>query len=76
MKIYTLEAVLKGETVKFAKAFDSRESAIDYLFHYYTKRYMNNDLVVNEEITLGGDKHNVEYVCDHNDRFRINRVIL
>ncbi len=75
MKFYTLEAVVKGETVKFTKAFNTRNSAIDYMFKYYSKHYMH-DLVVNEEFAIEGDNHNIEYICDNNDRFRINRVTL
>jgi len=75
MKFYTLNAVVKGENVKIDKIFNTRNDAIDYMFKYYTKHYMYN-LEVNEEVSVDGDKHNVEYICDHNDRFRINRVVL
>ena len=75
MKYYTLEAIIKGKPVKFEKAFSTRDSAIDYMFKYYDKHFMSN-LVVNEEISVNGDKHNIEYVCDDFDRFRIKRVTL
>lgn len=75
MKFYALEAVVKGKNVNFTKTFDSRNDAINYMFKYYNKHYMYN-LEVNEEVSIDGDKHNVEYICDHNDRFRINRVVL
>lgn len=75
MKYYTLEAVVKGEAVKFEKVFSTRNSAIDYMFKYYDKHFMNN-YAVNEEISVNGDKHNIEYIIDDYDRFRINRVTL
>ena len=75
MKFYTLEAVVKGDNVRFEKLFNTRNEAIDYMFKYYDKHYIYG-LEVNEEIPIDGDKHNVEYICDHNDRFRINRVTL
>ena len=75
MKFYTLNAVVKGENVKFDKIFSTRDDAINYMFKYYNKHYMYG-LEVNEEVSIDGDKHNVEYICDHNDRFRINRVVL
>ena len=75
MKKYTLEAIVGGNTVKFSKKFDSRDSAINYIFNYYNKRYIYN-LCVNEEIEVKGDKHNIEYVCDNYNRFRIARESL
>ena len=75
MKFYTLEAVVKGKNVKFEKVFASRDSAIDYMFNFYKKNYMY-DMVVNDEHSINDNKHNVEYICDHADRFTINRVTL
>ena len=75
MKFYTLNAVIKGEPKKFEKLFNSRSEAIDYMFKYYDDHFIYG-LEVNEEVSIDGDKHNVEYICDHNDRFRINRVVL
>ena len=75
MKFYALEAVVKGKNVNFTKTFDSRNDAINYMFKYYNKHYMYN-LEVNEEVSIDGNKHNVEYICNHSDRFRINRVVL
>ena len=72
MKKYTLEAVIDGETKRFSKKFNSRESAIDFIFAYYNKRFMYN-LRVNDEYNIHGNKHDVEYVCDHFNRFRISR---
>ncbi|MBR0295711.1 MAG: hypothetical protein IJQ67_07450 [Bacilli bacterium] len=75
MKKYTLEAVVDGQTIKFSKKFDSRNSAINFMFNYYNKRYMFN-IRVNDEYAISGDKHNIEYVCDYSNRFRINRLII
>ena len=75
MKKYTLEAVVDGKTVRFSKKFDSRNSAINFMFNYYNKRYMFN-IRVNDEYAISGDKHNIEYVCDYSNRFRINRLII
>ena len=75
MKFYTLEAVVRGENVKFDKVFASRDSAMDYMFKYYSKHYLY-DLSVDEDIYVNGDKHNVEYICGSANRFRINRVSL
>ena len=75
MKKYTLEAVVDGKTVKFSKKFDSRNSAINFMFQYYNKRYLYF-LRVNEEYAISGNEHNIEYVCDYSNRFRINREIV
>ena len=75
MKKYTLEAVIDGQTIRFSKKFDSRDSAINFMFQYYNKRYMYN-IMVNEEYAISGDKHNIEYVYDYSNRFRINRIIV
>ena len=73
MKYYTLEAIVRGKEIKFDKVFDSRNSAIDYMFNYYEKNYVY-DVEVDEEIEVNGNKHNVEYVCGDGYRFRVNRV--
>ena len=75
MKKYTLEAVVDGKTIRFTRKFDSRNSAINFMFNYYNKRYMFN-IRVNDEYAISGDKHNIEYVCDYSNRFRINRLII
>lgn len=73
MKYYTLEAVVRGKQIKFDKIFSSRKSAIDYMFTYYDKHHMYN-LMVNDEIAVNGNKHDIEYVCDNESyRFRVNR---
>lgn len=75
MNYYTLEAVIKGKDVKFNKAFISRKSAIDFALNYFSKELIN-DLEISDERYIAGNKHDVEYVCNNNNRFRINRVTL
>jgi len=75
MKFYTLDAVVKGKNVNIEKVFTSRNDAIDYMFKYYNKHFIYG-LEVKEEVSIDDNRHNVEYICDHSDRFTINRVIL
>ena len=75
MNEYTLEAVIKGKEVKFNKAFVSRKDAIDFAFNYYSKQLIYG-LEVNDEYQIAGNKHNIEYVCNDSNRFRISRVSL
>ena len=75
MNFYTLEAVVKGKNVNFTKTFESRDDAINYMMKYYNKHFIYG-LEVNEEVSIDGNKHNVEYICNHSDRFTINRVTL
>ena len=72
MKNYTLEAIIKGQTIKFDKKFNSRSSALDYAFNYCNKHYLYN-LEIEEEFALD-NKHMVEYVLNSNDRFVVERV--
>ena len=74
MKRYTLEAIIDGEEVLFDKKFASRNKAINYMFAYYEHNYKYN-LFVNDEYAIHGDKHNIEYVCNYHNRFRINREV-
>ena len=75
MKFYTLNAVVRGKNVNIDKVFNTRDDAINYMFKYYKKHFLYG-LEVNEEYSIDDNKHNVEYVCDDYDRFRINRVVL
>lgn len=75
MNYYTLEAVIKGKDVKINKTFRSRLSAIDFAFNYYNKHYVYG-VEVNDEYAIAGNKHDVEYVLNDNNRFRIRRVTL
>ena len=73
MNKYTLEAVVEGENVKFNRTFDSRDEAIDYIFRYYDNHLLVN-LEINEEYFINGNKHDIAYVSDYYNRFRIARA--
>ena len=73
MNKYILEAVVNGEYIKVNRTFDSRDEAIDYIFRYYDDHLMVN-LKVNEEYFIAGNKHDVAYVYDYYNRFRIARA--
>ena len=74
MKYYTLQAIINGENKTFSEKFTSRQNAIDFMFDYLERAYIF-DKQVEEEYTVGNDKHKVEYVCDYSTRFIINRTI-
>ena len=73
MNKYILEAIVNGEYIKVDRTFNSRDEAIDYIFRYYDDHYMVN-LKVNEEYFIAGNKHDVAYVYDYYNRFRIARA--
>ena len=73
MKKYILEAIVNGEYVKIKKTFSSREEALNYVFRYYDNHLLVN-LRVNEEYCINGNKHDVAYVYDYYNRFRIARA--
>ena len=75
MKYYTLETINNGKTVKINKKFTSRDQAINYAFAYFERRFLNESLQVEDEYKINNDNHNVEYVLDYFNRFRINRVL-
>lgn len=73
MKYYTLTAIVDGRYVKLKRClFSTRNEAIDYMFDYYRKNYMF-DLEVRDEYPVDGNKHNIEYVCNYQNRFTIAR---
>lgn len=74
MKYYTLETINNGNSVKFNKKFNSRNAAINYAFAYFERHLYNGDLQVEDIYDIAGDKHNVEYVFNYSNRFRVNRV--
>lgn len=76
MKYYTLETINNGTAVKVKKAFSTRDAAINYAFEYFESQYLNDSLQVEEEFNIADNKHNVEYVLDYKNRFRVNRVQL
>lgn len=73
MNKYTLEAIVDGQYIKFDRKFKSRDDAINYIFHYYDKHFLVN-LRVNEEYSIAGNKHDIAYVYDYYNRFRICRA--
>ena len=73
MNRYTLEAVVDGEYIKFDRIFKSRDEAIDYIFRYYEDHNMVN-VEVNDEYCVDGNKHDIAYVYDYYNRFRIARA--
>ena len=75
MNYYTLKAIVNGEAKDFSKKkFSSRQGAIDFMFDYLDSAYIFNKSI-NEEYTVGNNKHNVEYVCDYYTRFTISREL-
>lgn len=73
MKKYTLEAVVDGKFIRFNRTFKSRDEAINYIFRYYENHFMVN-LKVNEEYYVNDNKHDIAYVYDYENRFRIVRA--
>lgn len=76
MKYYTLETIENGRTVKINKKFNTRNSAIDYAFALFENHLYNDSLQIEDEFRINNDKHDIEYVLDYNNRFRVNRVQL
>ena len=72
-KKYSLEAIVEGQFIKFNREFDSRSKAIDYIFDYYYEHHLL-DLKVNEEYFVNENKHDIAYIYDYDNRFRISRV--
>ena len=73
MKKYILEAIVNGEYVRIKKVFSSRTEAINYVFRYYENHYVVN-VRVNDEYCINGNKHDIAYVYDYYNRFRIARA--
>ncbi len=72
-KYYNLTAVVDGDTKVFHKQFSSRNEAINYMFKYYNKNTLI-DAQLEDEFEIS--KHNIEYVIDYKNRFRVNRVVV
>ena len=73
MNKYILEAIVNGEYIKVDRTFNRRDEAIDYIFRYYDDHFMVN-LEVNDEYFIDGNKHDIAYVYDYYNRFRIARA--
>lgn len=76
MKYYTLETINNGHAATITKQFHTRNEAINYAFAYFEHKYLNENIALTDEFEIGDNKHNVEYVLDYKNRFRINRVQL
>ena len=72
-RYYNLIAVIDGDTKVFHKHFASRNDAIKYMFGYYDR---NSFLNVQIEDEFEISKHNIEYVINYTNRFRVNRVVI
>ena len=73
MNKYTLEAIVEGELIRFNREFKSRSEAMNYIFHYYDKHHLV-ELKINDEYFIGENKHDIAYVYDYENRFRIARA--
>ena len=73
MKKYTLEAIVEGKLIRFNRSFKTRDEAIDYIFRYYDRHSLVR-LRVNEEYFIDDNKHDIAYVYDYDNRFRIART--
>lgn len=75
MRYYVLDnAIVGGRAVKTQRQiFSSRQQAINYMFDYFEDNYLY-DLQLSDEHTVNDNKHQIEYVCDHYNRFTITRV--
>lgn len=72
-KHYVLEAVIEGRRINFNKEFDSRNDAMSYVFKYFAS-HGHEFMTINDEYYINNNKHNIEYVSDYENRFRIARA--
>jgi len=75
MKYYKLDAVINNKEVEFKKAFATRNEAINFMFNYLNDNYIYNS-ELKEEYPLMDNKHNVQYVLNNNNRFKVVRCVL
>lgn len=73
MNKYTLEAIVEGRLIKFDNAFKTRTDAINYIFNYYNRHHLV-ELKINDEYFVNENKHDIAYVYDYENRFRIARA--
>lgn len=73
MKKYVIHAIIDGQNKEIDREFTSRDAALNYIFDYYVGRGFY-DFAVNDEYMVNDDKHNIEYVYDYENRFRIERA--
>lgn len=67
---YSLTGIIDGKTINYKKTFSCRTAAINYIFHFYERQLKLNPQV---QDTFPISKHNIEYVIDYHNRFRISR---
>ena len=67
-KYYDLHAVINGESHQFSKRFSTRDAAMDYVFKFFKNIYYR-DLQIEDEYQVENNKHDIEYVFDHYNRF-------
>lgn len=72
MKLYSLRGNVNGTAKTFSKQFKSRDEAVNYFFNYSRKKLVFGLEI--EEIVEIDSKHNLEYVCNHNSSFIVNRI--
>ena len=73
MNKYTLEAIVEVRLIKFDNAFKTRTDAINYIFNYYNRHHLV-ELKINDEYFVNENKHDIAYVYDYENRFRIARA--
>ena len=73
MNKYTLEAVVEGRLIRFNHKFATRNEALNYIFDYYYSNHLV-DLKINDEYFVDENKHDIAYVYDYDNRFRIARA--
>lgn len=76
MKYYVLETINNGKSAIINKQFHTRDQAINYAFAYFEHKYINENIELTDEFNIADNKHNIEYVLDYKNRFRVNRVVL
>ena len=72
-RYYNLTAVVDGNMKVFRKHFATRDDAINYMFDYYNKNSFF-DVQLEDEFEIS--KHNIEYVINYKNRFRVARVTI
>ena len=72
MKKYALSAVVDGQLRNINRLFATRSDAMNYIYGYYQHLAIN--FIVNDEYYVNNNRHDIEYVYDYNNRFRVYRA--
>ena len=72
MKKYALSAVVDGQLRNINRLFATRRDAMNYIYGYYQHLAIN--FIVNDEYYVNNNRHDIEYVYDYNNRFRVYRA--